>query len=159
MSALAKEINFLREMTKNDLETVMEGELAAYPFPWSQKNFEDCLANRVYTCWVLEDQSGLYGHLVMSTAAKEAHILNLCIYPQQQGKGWGRKLLNESELIATQNKAETCFLEVRPSNKIGVTLYQNAGYNEIGLRKNYYPTENGREDAIVMAKQLIPKSL
>ncbi len=160
MSALAEEINFLREMVAEDIEAVMVGELASYPFPWTQKNFEDCLENHVYGCWVLDDHSGgLYGHLIMSTFAKEAHILNLCIYPHEQGKGWGQKLLNESEQIAIRNEAETSFLEVRPSNQVGVSLYQNAGYNEIGIRKDYYPTETGREDAIVMAKQLVPQSL
>ncbi len=146
---------YLREMKMSDLTQVMDGEFAAYPHPWTRRNFEDCLNNKVYSCWVFENENEFSGHLVISVAAKESHILNLCVYPEKQGSGWGRKLLKEAELIAKHNNAETCFLEVRPSNKTGVYLYQSAGYNEIGLRKNYYPADQGREDAIVMAKSLV----
>jgi ribosomal-protein-alanine N-acetyltransferase len=152
------ELKYLREMQSDDLTRVMEGELAAYPYPWTRGNFEDCLGNRAYSCWVFELDKEFSGHLVISSVVKEAHILNLCVYPRHQGNGWGRLLLNEAELIAKQQNAETCFLEVRPSNIAGMKLYQTAGYNEIGLRKNYYPADNGREDAIVMAKSLIMHS-
>ena len=96
---------------------------------------------------------------MISTVLKEAHILNICLYPEYQNKGWGRKLLAEAELISKTNGAETCFLEVRPSNKSGLHLYQTEAYNEIGCRKNYYPADKGREDAIVMAKTLVINSL
>ncbi len=141
-------------MTTEDLPYIMRGELASYPHPWSQKNFEDCLQNINYSCWVFEKSDIRSGHLILSAAVGEAHILNLCVYPKEQGKGWGRKLLEEAEWIAKQYQAETCFLEVRPSNIAGIQLYQSSGYNEVGLRKNYYPTKKGREDAVVMAKTL-----
>ncbi len=147
-------LKHLRKMTEGDLPTIMQGELASYPHPWTQKNFEDCLQNINYSCWVFEKSEQFAGHLVLSTSVGEAHILNLCIYPKEQGKGWGRKLLAEAEQIAKKHQAETCFLEVRPSNIAGIQLYQTAGYNEIGLRKNYYPAIKGREDAVVMAKTL-----
>jgi ribosomal-protein-alanine N-acetyltransferase len=148
-------LKHLRKMSIIDLEDVMQGELSAYPYPWKQKNFEDCLANAMYSCWVFEQDQELVGHVILSTAVSEAHLLNLCVYPQIQGKGWGRKLLKEAEWIAKQFKAEACFLEVRDSNHIGISLYQSAGYNEIGLRKDYYPADKGREDAIIMAKDLL----
>jgi len=159
-------------MTKEDIPGVMKGELQSYPHPWTEGIFTDCMKVNHYSCWVLElDESiiknkstntkidkradkKLKGHLVISAAAGEAHILNLCVYPDMQGKGWGRKLLTEAEWIAKQHRAETCFLEVRPSNLAGMHLYQDMGYNEIGTRKDYYPADKGREDAIVMAKTL-----
>ena len=149
----------LRQMKIDDLTELMVGELAAYPYPWTRGNFEDCLGNKAYSCWVFEQENSINGHVVISTVLKESHILNICLYPEYQNKGWGRKLLNETETIAKANGAETCFLEVRPSNKSGLHLYQSEAYNEIGLRKNYYPADNGREDAIVMAKTLIINSL
>jgi len=150
-----RDLKYLRRMTLNDLPEIMLGELDSYPHPWSEKNFEDCLKNRIYSCWVFERVEEFAGHLVLSASVGEAHILNLCVYPKEQGKGWGRKLLEEAEWIAKQHQAETCFLEVRPSNYAGMKLYQSAGYNEIGLRKNYYPADTGREDAVVMAKALL----
>ena len=152
------QLKYLRPMLTKDLDIVMQGELAAYPYPWTQKNFADCLGNNAYSCWVFEIGNVYSGHVIISTIVKEAHILNICVYPEQQGNGWGRKLLKETELIARQKKAETCFLEVRPSNKSGLYLYQTEGYNEIGVRKNYYPADHGREDAIVMAKSLVMQS-
>lgn len=149
-----RDLKYLRKMTRDDLPKVMQGELDSYPYPWTQKNFEDCLKNMIYSCWVFEKSNRFAGHLILSASVGEAHILNLCVYPEEQGKGWGKKLLEEAEWIAKQHKAETCFLEVRPSNLAGLQLYQSTGYNEIGLRKNYYPTDTGREDAVVMAKTL-----
>ena len=142
-------------MTSEDISAVMQGELASYPHPWSQKNFEDCMKNQVYSCWVFEHDKKNSGHVVISAAAGEAHILNICVYPEKQKQGWGRKLLEESEWIAKQHRAEMCFLEVRPSNKAGISLYESSGYNEIAIRKGYYPSETGREDALIMAKALI----
>ena len=141
-------------MTSDDLPEVMKGELEAYPHPWTEGNFKDCMRNQGYSCWVFEYQQQLSGHVVISAAAGESHILNLCVYPHIQGQGWGRKLLEEAEFIARQHRAETCFLEVRPSNKAGLNLYESAGYNQIGIRHDYYPADKGREDAIVMAKTL-----
>ncbi len=148
-------LKYLRKMIHADLQKVMQGELASYPYPWTFGNFEDCLRNhRMYSCWVFEQDNDFAGHVVLSRGAGEVHILNICVYPETQNKGWGRKLLAEAEWIAKQYRADTCILEVRPSNHAGIYLYQSEGYNEIGLRKNYYPADKGREDAIVMAKSL-----
>lgn len=151
----ALRLEHLRPMRSDDLNELMIGELAAYPYPWTQGNFEDCISNKAYSCWVFDKQQCLYGHVVISIVLKEAHILNICLYPENQNKGWGRKLLNEAETIAKASGAEMCFLEVRPSNKSGLHLYRSEAYNEIGVRKKYYPADNGREDAIVMAKTLV----
>ena len=141
-------------MTTDDLTEVMRVELESYPHPWTQKNFDDCLKKHQYSCWVFELNNKISGHVVLSAAVGEAHILNICVHPNQQGKGWGRKLLKETEWIAKQHQAENCFLEVRASNKVGLSLYDSEGYNEIGLRKAYYPADKGREDAVVMGKIL-----
>ena len=148
-------LNHLHKMKLSDLDRVMQLETLAYPFPWSRKLFEDCLSKPSYTCWVFEYNNSFSGYLISSSAAGEAHILNLCVHPNLQGKGWGRKLLAEAEWIAIQHRADTCFLEVRVSNLAALYLYESSGYNEIGRRKKYYPAKNGREDAIVMAKTLI----
>jgi ribosomal-protein-alanine N-acetyltransferase len=71
-----------------------------------------------------------------------------------QGKGLGSRLLKTLERIARAANRETCFLEVRQSNFAAIRLYLNAGFNEVGIRKGYYPAEFGRENAMVMAKTL-----
>ena len=149
-----RSLKYLRKMQEDDLPLVMLGELASYTHPWSLANFEDCLRKPMYSCWTFEQDNQFSGHVIISTGAGEAHILNICVYPDLQGKGWGRKLLSEAEWIAKQHQADTCILEVRPSNRAGIQLYLSEGYNEIGLRRDYYPATKGREDAIVMAKRL-----
>lgn len=153
--SVKRSLKYLRKMSLDDIPNVFQVELDAYTYPWTKKNFVDCLRSYQYSNWVFELDNKVSGYVVLSIAVGEAHILNICIHPDYQGKGWGRKLLNEAEWIAKQRKAENCFLEVRVSNKVGLNLYMSEGYNEVGLRKKYYPANNkGREDAIVMAKAL-----
>ena len=144
-------------MTNLDVAAVMEIEQRAYPFPWTQGIFEDCI--RVgYACWVLEREveqaKQIIGYMVLSIAVDEMHILNICIDPKLQKQGIGKALLEDAESYGRKNNANMCFLEVRPSNKAAVNMYLSAGFNEVGFRKNYYKDNGKREDAIVMAKNL-----
>ena len=142
-------------MTHSDIPKVIKIELSAYAQPWTESIFHDCL--RVgYSCWILKqsDQSQIIGYLILSIAADEMHILNLCIRPENQGTRLGTLLLKQAIKLGKQVHAESCFLEVRLTNTIGIRLYLNEGFERIGLRKNYYPTENGREDGVMMKKTL-----
>lgn len=143
----------LRLMTEADIQSVMEIEKSAYPFPWTEGNLRDCLKSNYYAC-VLEDGAYISGYALMSMAAGEAHVLNICIHPDQQGKGLGRALLHSLELTARANKVEMLLLEVRASNRRAIKLYESMGFNELGCRENYYPNHKGREDALVLARQL-----
>jgi len=142
-------------MRLTDLRDVMVIERRNYDFPWSEGVFRDCI--RVgYTAQVLRLDLLLIGYGIMQIAADEAHILNLCIDRDYTRRGYARQLLVKLLDIAAHRGAHIAFLEARPSNPRAITLYQNAGFNEVGLRKNYYESKNGREDAIVMAKSLEP---
>lgn len=154
MSAILNDPLFkLRPMTESDLPAVMEVEMRAYPFPWTRAIFHDCL--RVgYCCWLMELQDQLVGYGVMSVAAGEAHVLNLCTDPDYQGQGLGRRMLKRLLALAAHHQADTVFLEVRRSNQAAQALYLGEGFNEIGLRRRYYPADQGREDAVVMALSL-----
>lgn len=145
----------LRPMQRVDLPRVMEVEPRAYSHPWTVGIFRDCL--RVgYSCWVLQapQLDELIGYGVLSLAVGECHILNLTVRPERQGQGHGRHLLRAFLDKARERGAETAFLEVRPSNTPALALYRSEGFNEVGLRRGYYPASRGREDALVMARQL-----
>ncbi len=144
----------LRLMQLTDLPQVLEVEKRAYTFPWSARLFEDCLQVG-YLCWVLEVEQQLAGYGLMMLAAGEAHVLNLCVDPQFQGQGYGRKILEHLLVCAQKNKAEEVFLEVRVSNLVAIALYDKAGFNQIGIRKNYYQHGQVKEDAIMLAKSLL----
>ena len=102
-------------------------------------------------CQVMTRGSEIIGYGVMSHGAGEAHVLNICIRPELQGQGLGRTLMESLIDAARRMGAEMLLLEVRPSNKSAVQLYHSTGFNEVGVRKDYYPdAKHGREDALVM---------
>ena len=144
----------VRTMSEGDLSSVIEIEKRAYPLPWSIGIFRDCL-NVGYHCYVYESEAKVLAYTIMSAAAGEAHLLNICIDPDRQGQGIGRWVLNEVIRQARARQAETLFLEVRMSNKVARHLYESEGFNEIGRRFDYYPSLSGREDALVFARTLL----
>jgi [ribosomal protein S18]-alanine N-acetyltransferase len=154
-AALASESAQLRPMKQADLEAVAAIEGVAYEFPWTLGIFRDCL-RAGHQCWVLEGRAGILGYGVLSCAAREAHVLNVCVAPNHQGHGHGRHIMRRLMDLARWHMVERIFLEVRPSNPKAYALYQDLGFNEIGRRPNYYPAAKGREDAIVMAIEMLP---
>ena len=140
-------------MHEGDVRPVMDIERRAYPFHWTEGIFRDCL--RVgYCCWVMELEGVVTGYGIMSLVVGEAHLLNICIDPEWQRRGYGRLLLEHFMELARERGAGQMFLEVRVSNVAALTLYRASGFNEVGMRKNYYPAENGREDAMILAIEL-----
>lgn len=150
----AEGVTTLRPMREDDLDVVMAIERRAYPFPWTRGIFRDCL-RADYPAWIHERAGVAIGYAVLSLAAGEAHVLNLCTAPEAQGAGHGRQLLRRVLQQARARGAQRVFLEVRPSNAPAIALYHDEGFNEIGRRPRYYPAIGGREDAIVMAMELL----
>ena len=150
MSAVLQSHEVLRPMTGQDLDAVMQIEQETYHFPWTRGIFQDCL--RVgYGCWVYEVADKVQAYAVMSNGAGEAHILTLVVKKSARGCGIGKLMLRFMLDQARRYAVETVLLEVRPSNPVAIALYRNHGFNELGLRPNYYPSEDGREDALIMA--------
>lgn len=140
-------------MTVEDLATVMAIELRAYPFPWTEGIFRDCL--RVgYGGWVIERNGEIHGYSVMMAGGGEAHVLNLCVKPESRGQGLGRLMMEHILAQASRLKADTLLLEVRPSNQAAIHLYHSMGFSELGVRKGYYPAVGGREDALILARHV-----
>lgn len=153
MSALPHQGLTFRAMTEQDLDKVLEIERQAHIVPWSFGIFHDCLRVN-YVCELLEHGEELLGYVVMSIAVGEAHVFNICVAPAYQKQGYGRLLMNRLVDVARDRNATTIFLEVRPSNKSALTLYDKIGFVEVGVRKAYYPSAGGREDAIILAREL-----
>jgi ribosomal-protein-alanine N-acetyltransferase len=151
---LQPQVSQVRPMRLDDIAEVLAIEVRAYEFPWTDGVFRDCF-KAGYSLWVLESAAGIVGYGVLSAAAREAHILNLCVAPELQGQGHGRRLLDRLVDLARWHQVERIFLEVRPSNHAAIALYHRAGFCEIGNRPNYYPAKGSRrEDAVVMAREL-----
>jgi ribosomal-protein-alanine N-acetyltransferase len=144
----------IRVMADADIPHIMKIEERAYDFPWSPGIFHDCI-RAGYCCYVMEGNDHvILAYAVMSIGAREAHILNICVAPEQRRAGCGRALMTKMIALARRLQADMMFLEVRPSNAAALRLYEKLGFNEIGTRNNYYPAKQGREDALILAKQL-----
>lgn len=142
-----------REMQELDIPPVMDIEQSVYPFPWTPQIFKDCL--RVgYICQLCEVDGELVAYSIVSTGSGDAHILNLCVASNKQNKGYGRKMMLQALLSVRKYKVDTVLLEVRPSNKAAIHLYEDLGFNRIGERINYYPSTRGREDAWIFCIKL-----
>ena len=143
----------VRRMQLADLPDVLRNERLGYMHPWTEGIFRDCLRNG-QECWLLMSCGQNVGHGILSVAAGESHLLNVCVHPDFQGHGFGRILVEHVLARARAGEASTIFLEVRPSNVAACELYDKLGFNEVGIRENYYPSKVGREDALVLAKEL-----
>lgn len=144
---------FARTMRNSDLDLVVQNEAAAYEHPWTKRIFIDCL-RAGYQCWVLANKQQIVAHGVMSVAVGECHLLTLCVNPEYQRLGHGRKLFMLLLDRAAKMDARECFLEVRASNAGAIQLYRSLGFTQIGVRKNYYPGHQGREDALILSRNL-----
>ncbi|MGP1667743.1 MAG: ribosomal protein S18-alanine N-acetyltransferase [Rhodanobacter sp.] len=157
MVALAHPSARMRAMMAADLPEIGVLESVSYEFPWAPGIFADCL-KAGYPCWVLCVGEAIAGYGILSVGAGEAHVLNICVDPARRGQGLGRYLLQRLLNVARWNAAERVFLEVRPSNPVARVLYESVGFQEIGRRPRYYPAREGREEAIVMALDLMPQT-
>ena len=144
----------LRPMLHGDLALVADIERRSYDFPWSQGIFRDCLLAG-YTCLLIEAEGEPRGYGILSVAAGEAHLLNLCMDRAWRRYGFGELLL--AELISRARHANVwqMLLEVRPSNEAALRVYRKYGFRPIGRRRGYYRADDGREDAMVLALRLI----
>ena len=146
----------VRSMIHSDLALVSDIERRSYQFPWSHGVFRDCLLAG-YACVVLEREGTVAGYSILSVAAGEAHILNLCVDPEFRLLGYGERLLDEILRRARAADVNEIFLEVRPSNQSAIGLYEKRGFRQIANRPAYYQSREGREDAAVLSLVLRKK--
>lgn len=144
----------IREMSHDDLAMVSDIERRSYEFPWNHGVFRDCLLAG-YKCITLIRDEQVTGYGVLSVAAGEAHILNLCVDPGCRSLGLGERLLDEMLYRARSALVREIYLEVRPSNEIALLLYRKKGFVRIAERPAYYQSDAGREDAAILVKKLV----
>lgn len=144
----------LRVMQASDLDAVLQVEQNAYTHPWTRATFSDTLQAGYQAQMLLRDQHVL-GYFVAMQGVDEVHLLNITVSPQYQRQGWAVVIMQAMHAWARSVSAQWSWLEVRLSNARAIHLYQRQGYQQVGVRKNYYPAGHGlREDALVMSMQL-----
>lgn len=143
----------LRRMTDDDAISVLALESAATQFPWSLTQYVDSLSAKD-DAWVLEEESQLIGFIIFKPVLDETTLLNIAVHPNHQKKGYGQHLLELGLKKQADKGVKTCFLDVRVTNETALQLYRSFGFSSVGTRKEYYPGETKREDAIVMSRSL-----
>jgi [ribosomal protein S18]-alanine N-acetyltransferase len=136
-----------------DLADVAAIEAEVYLFPWTLGNFRDSLAAG-YLCTVACIGHELVAYAIVMPAPDEAHLLNIAVARRWQRQGIATRFMRHLIDEARGRKFEMLFLEVRPSNAIGRHLYEQLGFRQLGLRRDYYPAAAGREDALFLGLNL-----
>jgi ribosomal-protein-alanine N-acetyltransferase len=139
------------QMQAADISDVLAIENDVYPFPWTRGNFLESISNG-YESWLLRDGTGaLNGYFLLMPSVDDAHLLNITVHRDMQGRGLGLLLLDKARQLTRERKLTAILLEVRPSNTRAEKIYARYGFARIGIRKGYYPAPNNqREDGIVM---------
>lgn len=141
-------------ITESDFESLFAIEQAAHVIPWSRGTFLNNQGERYLNLKLVHQQRPV-AFAICHTVLDEATLFNLAVDPHFQGQGFGKYLLNALMNQLKEQGIITLWLEVRASNTAAYKLYQQLGFNEVDIRKNYYPLPNGtREHAIVMAHYL-----
>ncbi len=144
----------LRLLEERDLARLCEIEQIVQHSPWTEATFKQCLKSGAIG-FVTEYNKQVTGFIILSLSLpEEGHILNFGVAAEHQNKGIGTRLLQHALSYAIKKSAQIVWLEVRRSNQKAISLYEKIGFSEVSLRKNYYPHQDGREDAIIYAISL-----
>ena len=167
MSESEAELSFM-PMQEADLDAILAIESISHIHPWTRGNFVDSLAAGHWAYCIRPqldqaiqgsylDPEILWAYCILFPAVDELHLLNITVSPKLRQLGLGSRIMTAIEGVAAQQNFPRMLLEVRPSNTAAVSLYNKLGYEQIGLRKGYYPADlqtGSREDALVLAKSV-----
>jgi [ribosomal protein S18]-alanine N-acetyltransferase len=138
-----------RYMREEDIDQVLEVELASFATPWSRDAFYNELTNNQFATYiVLEENDKIIGYCGVWIVVDEAHVTNIAILPDYRGKKLGQILMSKLIEVAIEKGAKSMTLEVRVTNDPALALYRKFGFQNGGIRKNYY--SDNQEDALVM---------
>ncbi len=140
-------------MQRSDLDAVLAIEHEVFPYPWTRGNFTDSLDSG-YLASVCRRNDQIIGYFVLMTSLDEAHLLTIGLATRCQKQGLGARLLRHAMTVGKAAQARRLLLEVRRSNVSALGLYQHFGFRQVGVRKGYYPADGGREDALVLERDL-----
>ncbi|MBV4412403.1 ribosomal protein S18-alanine N-acetyltransferase [Enterobacteriaceae bacterium YMB-R22] len=146
-------MNSISSLDSQGLAQAFAIEQRSHAFPWSEKTFAGNQGERYFNLR-MDIGSDMVAFAITQVVLDEATLFNIAVDPAFQRRGLGRQLLTYLINVLEQKQILTLWLEVRASNAAAIALYESLGFNEVTVRRNYYPTADGREDAIIMALPL-----
>ncbi|WP_261643435.1 ribosomal protein S18-alanine N-acetyltransferase [Erwinia mallotivora] len=146
-------MNQISLLTPGDLQRALVIEQRSHAFPWSEKTLISNQGER-YLNYRLDVEDKMAAFAITQLVLDEATLFNLAVDPDFQRRGIGRELLQFLINALTARNIQTLWLEVRASNRPAIALYEQLDFNQVSVRRNYYPAAKGKEDAIIMALTL-----
>ena len=139
-------------MTMDHVASVAELEKICFGTEaWSEKSVTSELTNVLSLWLVAMEENAVAGYVGSQTVMDETDMMNVAVHPDYRRKGIAEALVI-SLVEALKEKGSHCLtLEVRASNAPAIALYEKLGFQQIGLRKNYY--HNPKEDALILRKE------
>ena len=134
-----------------DLDKISTIENETNKYPWSLNNFKSSL-EAGNSSIVLKDKKNILGYAFFSVIGTDSHLLNITISKNYQGRGHGKRILEQVLFQSKVLGATIIFLEVRVSNSIAIDFYEKFGFKRDAIRYNYYDG-SPKEDALLMSKQ------
>ncbi len=141
----------IKNMNKDHISILAELEKSCFTQPWSEKSLAEELNNRTAHFLVAEKKTGeIMGYIGVFVVCESCYISNIAVFPQYRRQGVGKTLINSASETAKKLGAESISLEVSPSNTAAIMLYNMSGFEEVGLRKNFY--RDPQEDGLILTK-------
>lgn len=138
-------------MQAKHIETLAEIEKLCFSKPWSYEALAEELSNPLAVFYVAEIDGKPAAYAGMHHIIDEGYITNIAVRPDYRGKGLGTSLVRVLDSYAHDNDLAMLTLEVRRSNKVAIAIYDKTGFDEEGIRSDFY--EDPREDAVIMTKR------
>lgn len=143
----------LRKMTMDDVTVLAELEKLCFSDAWSENMVRDLVDSAWDEVWVLEAET-ILGYINYRFIAGEGELMRIAVLPEQRGRGYSRKLMDQMMEDAKKNQITDLTLEVRAGNEPAIGLYKAYGFAEEAVRKNYY--HDPTEDALIMWAHGLP---
>ena len=141
----------IRAWEQKDIAKLAEMERRCFSDPWTEQMLADTLKLPVYHGFLAEEQGEILGYASLIVVCEDAEVGNIAVDLPFRGKGISKLLMDAMHERAKSLGATHCFLEVRVSNAVAISLYEKYGYEKFGVRAKYYADG---EDAFVMKKSL-----
>ena len=142
----------IEKMNASHVPQIADLEKLCFSDPWSEKSIETELSCRLSLWFVAMEGDKVVGYVGSQTVIDESDVMNIAVHPDYRRQGIGEALLETLADALREKGSRGLTLEARVSNTPAVSLYEKAGFRQVGLRKNYY--RNPKEDALILRKEL-----
>lgn len=141
----------ITEMKADHVPQVAALEKLCFADPWSEMSIASELQN-LWSYWLVAVSGDtVVGYIGSQSSIDEADVMNVAVQPVFRRQGIAESLISTLVEELKKRGIHALMLEVRASNAPAIALYEKLGFQQVGLRKNYY--RNPKEDALILRKE------